>query len=152
MSVNYYICNENYLSRMRTLLPEKEKEINLSVKRWLRRQGFTYKDAALRLGVQEMAISMQLSRHFSKNSAARWSQAFGLNEKYLLTGEGPVCDHQTAYQKMVSETENLRRLVRSQQRTIEGLNEALERYRSLYGTLPQAVQACDVEMVFQEQN
>ena len=136
---------------MRTLPPEKEKEINVTVKRWLRRQGFTYKDAALRLGVQEMAISMQLSRHFSKNSAARWAQAFGLNEKFLLTGEGPVCDRQSSFQKMISETEDLRRVVRSQKRTIEDLNEILERYRSLYGSLPTA-QTCDKKMVFQKQN
>jgi len=121
---------------MRTLTPEKEKEINIAVSRWFKGQGLTRREAAERLGVQEMAVSMQLTRHFTPRSARRWSQAFGLNEDFLLTGEGPVCNRSTSYMKMVSETETLHQVIQSQKRTIADLKDELAQYRSLYGALP----------------
>lgn len=108
----------------------------MAVKRWFRSQGLTQSEAASRLGVRVEAISMQLSRHFTENSARRWAKAFGLNEKFLLTGIGPVCNRSTSYQKMVAETETLHRIVQAQKRTIADMAGELERYRSLYGRLP----------------
>lgn len=124
---------------MRTLSPDKEKEINVAVRRWFKGQGLTRKEAARRLGVQEEAVSMQLARHFSPNSARKWSQAFGLSEEFLLTGVGPVCNRSTSYSGLVSETEILHQVVQSQKRTIESLKSQLERYRSAYGPLPETV-------------
>ena len=121
---------------MRTLTPEKEREINVAVSRWFKGQGLTRKEAAARLGVQEMAVSVQLMRHFTPRSARRWSEAFGLNEEFLLTARGPVCRRGTTYRKMASEAETLHQVVQSQKRTIEVLSGELARYRSLYGALP----------------
>lgn len=125
---------------MRTLIPEKEKEINQAVSRWLKAQGLSRKQAADRLGVKEMAISMQLTRHFTPKSARRWSQAFGLSEQFLLTGHGPVYDRTTSYKKMVNETETLHCVVLSQKATIKDLLLRIEELEEMVRKLsPQSI-------------
>jgi transcriptional regulator with XRE-family HTH domain len=104
-------------------------EINNAVRRWFKYQGLTQAEAAERLGVQEQAVSTQLVRHFSANSARRWAVAFGLNEKFLLTGNGPICNRNTSYQKMVLETESLHSIIQSQKRTIEEQRLKIEKLK-----------------------
>ncbi|MBQ3941288.1 MAG: hypothetical protein II676_00395 [Bacteroidales bacterium] len=127
---------------MRTLTPDKEKEINVAVSRWLKSRGIKQREAAERLGVSLQCVSNQLStRHFTKRSARIWSAEFGLSEKFLLSGVGPICARQTTYQKMVSESESLHGIVKSQKRTISDLVVEVERYRNLYGPLPAEAQS-----------
>jgi len=134
---------------MKTLSDEKITEINQAVNGWLRTKGITHGEAARRLGVSVSSVNNQLAcRHFSAKSARKWSAEFGLSEDFLLKGEGPVTGRHTGYQKLVLENEVLRGVIMSQKRTIEKMrdrDEELERYRLLYGPLPQVeftVQRC----------
>lgn len=73
------------------------KEIGRTIKEYFTEIGISQMEAANRLGVQQAAISNQLNgRPFGKNSAARWNKAFGFRINWLLTGEGPMFDTQTA--------------------------------------------------------
>ena len=122
---------------MRTLTPEKEKEINMAVSRWLKSQGISQEEAARRLGVGRQTVSNRLSSlHFTPRSARKWALVFGLNENFLLTGRGPLCNRQTSYQRMVNETETLHKVVTSQKNTIADLSAQLARYRAMFGPLP----------------
>jgi len=123
---------------MMRALTEKERDVNMAVSRWLKSQGIKQREVAERLGVSLQCISTQLSlRHFTKRSARIWSQEFGLSERFLLSGVGPICRRATAYRRMVSEAETLIGIVNAQKRTIANLNADLERYRALYGRLPE---------------
>ena len=53
--------------------------------------GMSQSEVADVLGVQQAAVSNQLNgRPFGKNSAAKWSNAFGFRVNWLLTGEGAM--------------------------------------------------------------
>lgn len=122
---------------MKTLPDDKIKEINQAVLRWLRYQGISYAEAADRLGVCIGVVYNQISmRHFTPKMARRWHEAFGLSERFLLTGEGTLVDRKNGYRKVVDENEALRGIIVTQKRTLESRNRELERYRQLYGPLP----------------
>ncbi len=122
---------------MRTLSREKEREINVAVRRWFKGQGITQDEVARRLGFRNRhAVSTQLAnRHFSKNSARRWAAAFGFSERFLLTGEGPLLQHDGA-----DDAENgaghLHDVIRSLTAANEVLVRKLDEYERLYGPLP----------------
>lgn len=70
-------------------------EIGKRIKNYLSEMGMSQQDVATILGVQQAAVSNQLNgRPFGKNSAARWSSAFGFRANWLLTGEGPMFETQ----------------------------------------------------------
>ena len=122
---------------MKTLPDDKIREINKAVVRWLKYQDISYEEAARRLGTCIGAVYNQTStRHFTPKMARRWHEAFGLSERYLLTGEGTLVDRQNGYRKVVDENEALRGIIVTQKRTLESRNRELERYRQLYGPLP----------------
>ncbi len=72
-----------------------ELEIGRKIKEYFSEIGMSQVEAAEKLGVQQAAVSNQLNgRTFGKNSAAKWSAAFGFRAGWLLTGEGPMFDQQ----------------------------------------------------------
>lgn len=74
-----------------------KKEIGRTIKEYFTEIGISQTEAANMLGVQQAAISNQLNgRAFGKNSAAKWNKAFGFRINWLLTGEGPMFDTQSA--------------------------------------------------------
>lgn len=74
-----------------------KKEIGKTIKEYFTEIGISQTEAANMLGVQQAAISNQLNgRAFGKNSAAKWNKAFGFRINWLLTGEGPMFDTQSA--------------------------------------------------------
>lgn len=65
------------------------------IKEYFSETGTSQQDAAKVLNVQQAAVSNQINgRPFGKNSAAKWNKAFGFRINWLLTGEGPMFDHQ----------------------------------------------------------
>ncbi len=73
-------------------------EIGKKIKEYFSEIGMSQLEAAEKLGVQQAAVSNQLNgRSFGKNSAAKWSAAFGFRTNWLLTGEGPMFDPQDKY-------------------------------------------------------
>ena len=69
------------------------KEIGRIIKEHFSEIGMSQTEAASILGIQQAAVSNQLNgRAFGKNSASRWSKAFGFRVNWLLTGEGPMFD------------------------------------------------------------
>ena len=76
------------------------KAIGNKIKEYFSENGMSQNDVAKVLNVQQAAVSNQLNgRPFGKNSAAKWNQAFGFRINWLLTGEGPMFDTDTAQAK-----------------------------------------------------
>lgn len=68
-------------------------EIGKRIKEYFSEAGLSQTEVARMLDVQPAAVSNQLNgRPFGKNSAAKWSNAFGFRPNWLLTGEGPMFD------------------------------------------------------------
>lgn len=69
--------------------------IGRKIKEYFSEAGISQTEVAKILDVQPAAVSNQLNgRSFGKNSAAKWSNAFGFRTNWLLTGEGPMFDPQ----------------------------------------------------------
>lgn len=67
------------------------KIIGKKIKDYFAELGMSQSEVADVLGVQQAAVSNQLNgRPFGKNSAAKWSNAFGFRVNWLLTGEGAM--------------------------------------------------------------
>lgn len=72
-----------------------KSEIGKKIKEYFSEAGISQMEVARVLNVQPAAVSNQLNgRSFGKNSAAKWSNAFGFRINWLLTGEGPMFDPQ----------------------------------------------------------
>lgn len=67
-------------------------EIAWEVKRYLSIEGVTMAEAAARIGCSQQAISNHLSgtRPMGRKVAEKWADAFGMNLRFLLSGEGPL--------------------------------------------------------------
>ncbi len=75
-------------------MPNKA-EIGKKIKEYFSEMGMSQQDVANILNVQQAAVSNQLNgRPFGKNSAAKWSKAFGFRTNWLVTGEGPMFEAQ----------------------------------------------------------
>ena len=73
------------------------QNIGKKIKEYFSEAGISQTDVAKTLNVQPAAVSNQLNgRPFGKNSAAKWSSAFGFRVNWLMTGEGPMFDPQDA--------------------------------------------------------
>lgn len=71
--------------------------IGKKIKEYFSEAGISQIEVAKTLNVQPAAVSNQLNgRPFGKNSAAKWSKAFGFRTNWLITGEGPMFDPQEA--------------------------------------------------------
>ena len=69
--------------------------IGKKIKEYFSEAGISQIEVAKTLNVQPAAVSNQLNgRPFGKNSAAKWSKAFGFRTNWLITGEGPMFDPQ----------------------------------------------------------
>ncbi len=96
--------------------------INREVRLWLNRQRISREDAAARLGLTPASLSVYLAaRPFSVKRARRWAAAFGLSERFLLTGQGPVVKRASSYRTLVDENERLRAIIKEQEREIDAL-------------------------------
>lgn len=68
-------------------------EIGRKIKEYFSEAGISHMEVARILDVQPAAVSNQLNgRSFGKNSAAKWSNAFGFRIQWLTSGEGPMFD------------------------------------------------------------
>ena len=108
---------------MAKTLTEKQKEINVTVSRYLKAHGITHQQVAERLGYSsKQVVDNQLScGHFGKVVARRWSAEFGFSEKYLTEGKGQLIERPGGYRKIVDENEQLKAIVRIQRQVIDGL-------------------------------
>lgn len=96
--------------------------INKEVRLWLNRQRISREDAAARLGLTPASLSVYLAgRPFTESRARRWAAAFGLSERFLLTGQGPVVKRASSYRTLVDENERLRAIIKEQEREIDAL-------------------------------
>ena len=69
------------------------ENIGKKIKEYFSEAGMSQIAVAKILNVQPAAVSNQLNgRPFGKNSASKWSNAFGFRAGWLLTGEGPMFD------------------------------------------------------------
>lgn len=113
-------------------------KITTNVRAWLKQQGITNEEAARRLDITEESFNVILcGRPFGASRAHRWAQIFGLSERYLLTGKGPISARATAYNRLVVENDELRTECKRREDDNKTLRETVDRYRSLYGPLPQ---------------
>lgn len=64
----------------------------LKIKQHLKQNGITQEKAANQLGVSIMAVNVLLNgkREFGKKNAMAWSEAFGFNPLFLMTGQGEM--------------------------------------------------------------
>lgn len=68
-------------------------EIGRKIKEYFSEAGISHMEVARILDVQPAAVSNQLNgRSFGKNSATKWSNAFGFRIQWLTSGEGPMFD------------------------------------------------------------
>jgi len=116
------------------------RRINTTVSRYFKSQGIKQREVAERLGVSLQCVSNALStRHFTEESAEAWAREFGFRKEFLLRGTGRLLVRETGYNRVVQENEDLRTLVKRQE-------SDLERYRSLYGPLPELTLAMPMAM------
>lgn len=67
------------------------KQIGERLKAYFNDQGIQQKDIAASLGVSPAAVSALLNgKPFGRNTATKWSNAFGIRPNWLITGEGPM--------------------------------------------------------------
>lgn len=68
------------------------KEMARAVKAWLDANGYTLARVAELFNSSPQAVSNSLSgdRYLGRNLAKKWSEAFGFNPTYLMTGEGTL--------------------------------------------------------------
>ena len=64
----------------------------LIIKQQLKKLGYTQEQAAEKLGVTVASVSSLLTgrRDFGRKTASAWSQAFGFNPMWLMTGDGDM--------------------------------------------------------------
>lgn len=63
-----------------------------TIKEYFKEKGITQTDAAKRLGVSVMTVNQLVNGNaqFGKRTAMAWSQAFGFNPMWLMTGDGDM--------------------------------------------------------------
>ncbi len=83
------------------------KYIGERLKAYFSEQGIQQKDIAAELGVSQAAVSALLNgKPFGKNTAQKWSNAFGIRLNWLITGEGSMFnDDSTVALPQVSDTQ-----------------------------------------------
>lgn len=65
--------------------------ISLQLKKFFSGLGLSQRDIANKLGVTQQVVAALLNgRPFGKKSAMAWSNAFGINPAWLITGEGKM--------------------------------------------------------------
>lgn len=68
------------------------KEVARAIKAWLEDNGYTMIMVAEKLGTSPQAASNAIAgnRYFGRTLALKWSEAFGFNPTYLMTGDGTL--------------------------------------------------------------
>lgn len=68
------------------------------LKEFFKEKGITQQDAADQLGILQTNVSALLlgKRNFGRKMAEKWSNAFGLRVNWLITGEGPMFEGESA--------------------------------------------------------
>lgn len=80
----------------------------IDLKMWFKRQKITQKDIAERLNLTQGTVSAYLNgKPFGAKTAHAWSKAFGLNEAWLLHGEGSMLKNNTITQTISGNENNV---------------------------------------------
>lgn len=88
--------NEKLKEKLKETFPKAEIDSNgesvieNEIMRFMRSNTYTVSDLAKRLGVKNDDVISVISDGFNEDSARLWSEKFGFNMNFLLTGEGAV--------------------------------------------------------------
>lgn len=76
----------------------RAQRIGAQLKTFFDKKGLTQQEIADILHIHQTNVSAMLlgKRNFGRNSALKWSKAFGLRVNWLITGEGPMFESETA--------------------------------------------------------
>jgi transcriptional regulator with XRE-family HTH domain len=109
------------------------KNIGEKLKNYFKEWGITQNEMNAALGIRQSYISDLISgkKPFGKKAAAKFSEVYGLNEAFLLTGEGEMFPGESGTPnnnvvidgKVFSTMQMLSETILSQQRTIEKLTD-----------------------------
>lgn len=77
---------------------ERAQRIGAQLKTFFDKKGLTQQEIADILHIHQTNVSAMLlgKRNFGRNSALKWSEAFGLRVNWLITGDGPMFESETA--------------------------------------------------------
>ena len=124
---------------------DRIKKIRKAILLWFRNHDITRWEAAKMLGVRRESFNNRLSNGFSERSANAWVNAFGFNRHFLITGEGSLVDEAEAAADDKDAAaggptldDMLLTLAKTQGAALTAALAELERYRALYGPLPEA--------------
>lgn len=72
------------------------QEIGAQLKEYFRQKGISQQEIADRLGIAQAGVSARFCglRPFGRNAAKKWSDEFGINRQFLISGIGPVSGDQ----------------------------------------------------------
>lgn len=148
--------------------------ISNELKKYFNRIGKTQNDIADIMGVSQQTVSAYLNgRPFGKRAAQRWSDQFGLQYNWLLTGAGamlkdqmdsaieekkspPVADNDIMIRllnAMEQKDETIRRkdeVIREKEAEIKELRDQMEKYRTTLEQLRLAIVRGDDEIIKKE--
>ena len=134
--------------------PDKERtrKVRIAIKWWLKKNGISYKQAAEKLGMSYGSLRVRLYEGFSPASTKKWINAFGFNERFLLTGEGSLVDDDDENDIVPDDMNDgptlddmLLTLAKTQSAALTAALAELERYRALYGPLPETDEDCCIK-------
>lgn len=112
-------------------------EISTSLKLYFSDNNITQQQIADKLGISQAAVGKWLNgKPFGKKTAAKWSEVFGLNPSWLLTGNGPMLkdsafistatDQISMPKEVFDLIKSQQETLLSQQRTIENLSDSVK--------------------------
>jgi transcriptional regulator with XRE-family HTH domain len=75
-------------------MENKRVDIGVELKKFFKEMGITQQKVANKLGISQAVVAALLNgRPFGKKTAKRWSDEFGLQSTWLLTGEGNMLNN-----------------------------------------------------------
>lgn len=105
-------------------------EISISLKKYFSEKGLTQKQIAEKLEISQAAVGRWLNgKPFGKKTAAKWSEVFGLNPSWLLTGTGQMLNgdmQQGPGPDQISMPKEVFDLIKSQQETMQSQQRTIE--------------------------
>ncbi len=110
-------------------MDSKNVKIAREIKDYLVEKGITMTEVAARLGCSQQAVSNQLSgRKIGENVARKWSDAFGFDLIYLMTGEGSLFTKETKQETVMTNEPNTVPLlpIFAQAGSLVGWSDAIE--------------------------
>lgn len=69
----------------------QQNNVGIELKKFFSRIGYTQKMIAEKIGISQQVVGNLLNgRQFGRKSANRWSEEFGFNPNWLITGDGAM--------------------------------------------------------------